>query len=897
MKNNRSKVRVLPVTIFTSAVTICVCLGILGGILPDLSMPTMSSDNSVITLNQDNAPDISKSEYTSSGGVIDRHGVVFRYTNARKVDGEHVQLGPNGILYNNNSTEAGTYGAKTQITSISSVTVVFSTSGTLLIATSTDSSTYSSSVALTSGVSYSTTSTYPYYLRLISDTSNSVTITSVVINYLCRAVSSQQEGIITVNSSYANENTNVAGSLSTSDFDWDAGVISLSSATGSGFLGVNQTRIRFGSSSNGQIIFAFSEILISKVVANVAIFGTDSTDVTIKTNGNNTSLVNTVATGNLTYDFSSDTTASTSLTISCPSGKHRFFLNSLTLTVGAAAPVAVTGVSIPEELEVIVGSSSSLTATITPEDATNKSVTWSVINSSPSGCATISSSGLVSGVAAGTATIRVTTADGGFTDTCSVSVVTVPLDNYISPSSVNLKYDYSDVIDKGYWTLDTAPSTGNINLLVIPVKISGTSNATAANKTKIEKAFFSEQTSDTGWVSLRQYFAAASYGALSVTGTVTDWYDCGYTRSQLSTDTYMATLVDAAVAWYKTTYTSNCTQFDADSNGWIDTVCLIYSDTTNTRAENDNDMTNLWAYTYWQQNSNANVSSPVANAYMWASYNFMNGSNYITIDAHTYIHEYGHCMGLDDYYNYDSSSTECFAGGFDMQDYNVGDYNSFSKMALGWTKPYVVTGNAQITISACSTVQNQTIVLFSSGSSWNQSPFTEYLLFELYAPTGMNQFDVNHNTYDGYPQGPNAYGIRLYHIDARLYRRSSSAYNTFATDMETYNSSYPYYEVIMKNTTAGDADYSSRVASLRNYRIVQLIQAGSSSNTFSTSSASPRYLTAADLFDNNDTFTMSAYSEFFYNSGKMNSGSSINYSVTFNVNSSTGTATLTFMTI
>lgn len=258
MKNNRSKIRILPVVIFTSAATICMCLGILGGLLPDLSMPTMSSDNSVITLNQDNAPDISKSEYTSSGGVIDRHGVVFRYTNAKKVDGEHVQLGPNGVLYNNNSAEAGTYGAKTQITSISSVTVVFSTSGTLSIATSTDSSTYSSSVALTSGASYSTTSTYPYYLRLISDTSNSVTITSVVINYLCRVVSSQQEGAITVSSSKASDSTNAASTLSTSDFTWDTGVISLSSATGSGFLGVNKNTIRFSSGSNsGQIIFVF----------------------------------------------------------------------------------------------------------------------------------------------------------------------------------------------------------------------------------------------------------------------------------------------------------------------------------------------------------------------------------------------------------------------------------------------------------------------------------------------------------------------------------------------------------------------------------------------------------------------------------------------------------------
>lgn len=91
MKKNHNKISVLPVILLTSAAIICTCLGILGGVLPNLSMPTMSSDNSVITLNQDNAPDISKSEYTSNGGIIERHGVVFRYTNAKQVDGEHVQ--------------------------------------------------------------------------------------------------------------------------------------------------------------------------------------------------------------------------------------------------------------------------------------------------------------------------------------------------------------------------------------------------------------------------------------------------------------------------------------------------------------------------------------------------------------------------------------------------------------------------------------------------------------------------------------------------------------------------------------------------------------------------------------------------------------------------------------
>ncbi|MBR7287904.1 DNA breaking-rejoining protein, partial [Klebsiella pneumoniae] len=40
--------------------------------------------------------------------------------------------------------------------------------------------------------------------------------------------------------------------------------------------------------------------------------------------------------------------------------------------------------------------------------------------------ATVSSTGLVTAVAAGTATITATTADGDFTDTCAVTVTAAP---------------------------------------------------------------------------------------------------------------------------------------------------------------------------------------------------------------------------------------------------------------------------------------------------------------------------------------------------------------------------------------------------------------------------------------------------------------------------------------
>jgi uncharacterized protein (TIGR02145 family) len=87
---------------------------------------------------------------------------------------------------------------------------------------------------------------------------------------------------------------------------------------------------------------------------------------------------------------------------------------------GGTATIPVTGVSVaPTSASISVGATQQLTASIAPYNATNQTVTW---GSSNIGIATVSSSGLVTGVAAGSATITVTTNDGGHTATCAVSV-------------------------------------------------------------------------------------------------------------------------------------------------------------------------------------------------------------------------------------------------------------------------------------------------------------------------------------------------------------------------------------------------------------------------------------------------------------------------------------------
>ena len=65
------------------------------------------------------------------------------------------------------------------------------------------------------------------------------------------------------------------------------------------------------------------------------------------------------------------------------------------------------------------GETLTLTATVAPSDAANKSVTWSSSNTS---VATVTTSGVVTAIGEGTAVITVKTADGGKTASCTVAV-------------------------------------------------------------------------------------------------------------------------------------------------------------------------------------------------------------------------------------------------------------------------------------------------------------------------------------------------------------------------------------------------------------------------------------------------------------------------------------------
>lgn len=91
--------------------------------------------------------------------------------------------------------------------------------------------------------------------------------------------------------------------------------------------------------------------------------------------------------------------------------------------------VLPTGVTLSKDsIDLYVGDSETLTATVSPNDTTDKTLTWSVI----SGNDVVSiTNGTVTGLKEGTATVQVSTSNGK-TDTCAVNVETRTIKAYIN---------------------------------------------------------------------------------------------------------------------------------------------------------------------------------------------------------------------------------------------------------------------------------------------------------------------------------------------------------------------------------------------------------------------------------------------------------------------------------
>ena len=475
-----------------------------------------------------------------------------------------------------------------------------------------------------------------------------------------------------------------------------------------------------------------------------------------------------------------------------------------------------------------------------------------------------------------------------------------------------LSATYKDYAASNLYPIDATPCAGSAKLLVIPVWFTDSTTFIASSKrdqvrSDISKAYFGSK-EDTGWNSVKTFYETESQGKLSLSGTVTDWYETGtryssYAPSESGGNATMDLVKTASDAYFSAHPEDPRTNYDCDGNGYLDGVMLIYAAPDYVSLGRDS-YSNLWAYCYWLQDEGENdKKNPGANTFFWASYDFMydattalertGKSNYAygdnsntTVDGHTFIHEMGHAFGLDDYYDY-GENRYCPAGGFSMQEENVGGHDPYSVMALGWADPYIPTKSCEITISAFQ--KNHDVILLTPSFNSYGTPYDEYLLLELYTPTGLNELDATHQ-YAGTCDPLNATGIRLWHVDARLTycdEVDREGYPIFSTTLTSDLDKGRYGVTTAMTNTYDDEDYGSPLGpSYYKYNLLQLVR-----NNTSTSTPTKNTVRASDLFRDGSSFSMGSFGRQFARTGLLNSGAQLGWEFSVRISGSGNDAT------
>ena len=383
-------------------------------------------------------------------------------------------------------------------------------------------------------------------------------------------------------------------------------------------------------------------------------------------------------------------------------------------------------------------------------------------------------------------------------------------------------YTYKDVLRLMAGREGYMPSVGDVKILVIPIKFSDVyTSKTNLNhyRDDLNRVFFGN---DTGYESLSSYYYKSSYGKLRITGQVLPWYypenNSTYYENIYSNPTKTQSITGAlgSLAMEVLDYYSDSidfSEYDYDKDGVLDGVYLVCNKQEQTHGSL------YWSWVSYYSGLKK-VNGYQLYQFMWSNMGFIYTDDFYKtikhngVNAISFIHETGHMLGVDDFYDYSANvyketimgqkklkergkGCNLGSGGYDMMDSNVGDHNANTKMMLGWINPYVIIQDATIELNKFSTTGDAIIVAPSFDTE--SGNLSEYFIIEYYDHDGL----ADQNIYD--TRGYNVSGIRIFHVNASL------AYDGDYWSLFKYDNSYASHAFITlidaKSNLSGKTDF------------------------------------------------------------------------------------------
>lgn len=240
---------------------------------------------------------------------------------------------------------------------------------------------------------------------------------------------------------------------------------------------------------NVTVTVPVTSVSLDKTSLNMVIGGTETLTATIAPSNasyrvvewtsSNPSVASVSSSGAVTAKVTARASGSATITVTTSDGSKK-------ATCSVTVTVPVTGVSLNQtSLSMVVGGTHTLSATVTPSNATDQTVTWSSSNAS---VATVSSSGVITAKAVGSTTITVTTNDGAHKATCSVTVIVPVTSVSLNQTSLSMEVGDTQTLTATVTpsnATDKAVTWSSSNTSVATVSSSGVVTAKAAGSATI----------------------------------------------------------------------------------------------------------------------------------------------------------------------------------------------------------------------------------------------------------------------------------------------------------------------------------------------------------------------------------------------------------------------------
>jgi M6 family metalloprotease-like protein len=313
-------------------------------------------------------------------------------------------------------------------------------------------------------------------------------------------------------------------------------------------------------------------------------------------------------------------------------------------------------------------------------------------------------------------------------------------------------------------TTSIFPSRGTRKVLLILIQYKDT----GATYSKTNFSDMMNKHGYNGTNSFADYFKKNSFGALNINTDVFGWYTAKnppYYYSRAKGDTRSALLVQEAIdAAHKAGV--NFSKYDNDGDGNVDGLVVVHSGPGADEQGNDN---YIWSHS-WYLSSAGGLDR------------FYNG---VTVDHYTiqpetrtlgstrqvgigvFCHEFGHAMGLPDYYDTKPGNRSAGVGVYDVMgggswlnyERTPASMSAFSKVHFNWVKPKVIITSA----------------------AYNLKPSaTNPEIFKVNTPVKTEYFLLENKQYIGFDSALPSKGMAIWHIDTTIMNPASQAwYNNY----------------------------------------------------------------------------------------------------------------------